>query len=235
MVAEPPDSGRTNPDAGVESEGLSTAWRKWTVAADVFAKIAVPIVLAVVGCQVKESIARLDAAPDLIDLALETIAQEPLSQPEGVRVWAVDLLDQYSPVELDSDLRRRLEAGWRFQVPFELRAGKVAFRPPDDATARVDGHLFELRFADSGDQVLHQVTLSLPAQGLSVTGERLETTNILSLYVGPAAYLFRFEELRRREGHPVAVFSVWKQSPGLPGEAGASSGAGAGERPAASP
>lgn len=235
MAAERPDSGRTDPDAGVESEGLSTAWRKWTAAADIFAKIAVPIVLAVAGFQVKESIARLDAAPDLLDLALETIAQEPLSQPDGVRAWAVDLLDQYSPVELDSELRSRLKAGWRFQVPFELRAEQVSFRPPDEATATVDGHLFELRFADSGDQVLHQVTLSLPAQGLSVTGERLETTNILSLHVGPAAYLFRFEELRRREGRPVAVFSVWKQSPGLPDEEGASVGEGAGERPAPSP
>lgn len=235
MAAELPDSGHTNPDPGAVSEGLSTAWRKWGAAADIFAKIAVPIVLAVAGCQVKESIARLEAAPDLIDLALETIAQEPLSQPEGVRAWAVDLLGQYSPVALDADLRSRLEAGWRFQVPFELRAEQVAFGPPDDATATVDGHLFELRFADSGDEVLHQVTLSLPAQGLSVTGERLETTNILSLHVGPAAYLFRFERLRRREGRPVAVFSVWKQSPGLPGEEGASTGTEAGERSAPIP
>lgn len=198
---------------------LPLGWRKAVAAGDIVAKLAIPLVLVIVGCYVNRSIARIEAAPDLLELALETIDQDPRSQPAGLRSWAVDLLDEYSSAEMSDDLKARLRAGWPLTVPFQP-VGSVAFEHPESSPNTLDGHTFELSFAEpeGPDQVLRKVELSLPARGHTVTAESLETTNILQIHVGPRAYLFRFEVLESREDDGlVAWFSVWRQSPGFLG------------------
>ena len=181
-------------------------WNVW----ERVAPILTPVAVAVVGFFITHSITRIQVGPEFIDLAMAIIEEDPLNQPEGVRSWAVKLINKYSGVRLDDDLARRIEGGWSFEVPAE-RVAEVGIMVGEVHTTTVDGNRFVLRLVapESAGLTLKWVELSLPDEGVTVTREDLSATDILRIHQGPRAYIFRLEELRG----DVAHFSVWKQSP----------------------
>lgn len=200
--------------AGVDA-GLSPRQRNRLARWDVAAKVAtavMPLVVAGVGYFVARSIAEIEVAPRFIGLAMDIIEEDPRNQPDGVREWAVDLLVEYSDVDLDPELTRRLEEGWSFSNPAQ-KVGTFSYAARESNAPVIDGHRFDLRFsiADDGGGRLEGLTLSLPASGETVSRDHLETTSLLRIDAGPVAYLFQLDAVEE----PVARFTVWKQSPSL--------------------
>lgn len=198
------------PEASDLPLSLRRKLAKWDIAAK-FGALAVPVVLAGIGWGVTRSLGRIQAGPEFLDFAQEIIRQDPLGQPEGLREWAVDLINAYAGKTLDEDLARRLKAGWGFEVPVQS-VGTFFFEPGETNVQHLDGHRFELEFvvADETDR-LEGVVLSMPSTGEAVREADLTATDILRIHHGPRAYLFRFEDLN--EG--VAAFSIWKQGPAV--------------------
>lgn len=183
------------------------SWEVW----EKVAPILTPLVVAVVGFFITHSITRIQVGPEFIDLAMEIIEADPLYQPEGVRSWAVKLVDEYSGVPLDEDLARRIEAGWSFNVPAE-RVGEIILKANEAPQATtLDGNRFLLQFlvSDSAVPALKRLEVSLPDEGETAKGIDVNLADIIRIHQGPRAYIFRLEEVRG----DVAHFSVWKQSP----------------------
>ena len=211
------EEGAAPPPLSDRRTALGPGWQIFFGIGDLVAKLLIPLVIACVGWQIKESVARTQVGPAYVDLALDTIAQDPLTQPAEARVWAVDTLQENSPVRLEDAFARRLKAGWGFQTPTqEIGLFTIDTRESQPVRQVLDGHAFEVRAdrVNLGDAitVAMSVSLVLPdTTRITKEAQDLSSTNILRLSYGPRDYLFRFERL----AGPLAEFTVWKQSPGF--------------------
>lgn len=205
------------PPSSAHGKALKPGWQITFGIGEMVAAVLIPLAIVWIGGKINDSVARTQVGPEYVELALETIAQDPLAQPAGVREWAVEVLQANSPAPLTDDLVRRLEAGWSFEVPVR-HIGEITVDTRSDKpeVQTLDGHDFEVNAVelerDGVTAVGASVSLVLP-DGRRVTEEasNLSSVNILRLHHGSRAYLFRLEGL---DG-PLVDFTVWKQSPGF--------------------
>lgn len=77
--------------------------------------LLVPVVVAVVGAGINDSVSQREVAADYLDLAVTILSQpaaeEGATEDQALREYAVDLLAHSSPVELSEALRRQLTGG----------------------------------------------------------------------------------------------------------------------------
>jgi WD40 repeat protein len=82
------------------------AWSK------VLAAIAIPVVIAIGGWIIQDTISRQGTNKDYVNLALQILQKKPDTEEDSkMRSWAVDLINASSPVKFDPDTTRLLKAG----------------------------------------------------------------------------------------------------------------------------
>jgi hypothetical protein len=73
--------------------------------------IGTPVVVAIIGFTVQRSIAKSGLQKDYVQLALQILRDDPPKSSKELRLWAVDVLDNFSPVAISEQLKVSLAAG----------------------------------------------------------------------------------------------------------------------------
>jgi hypothetical protein len=96
---------------------LSTLLSNLEKVAKILSLIAIPIVVAVIGHQIQNSISSRDTNRRYVEIAL-SILEDPIQEDDQnyspLRVWAVDLLGATSPVKLSDEAKAALISGEEF-------------------------------------------------------------------------------------------------------------------------
>lgn len=85
-------------------------WEKLKIATGAIAAIAVPVVIAVMGSAFNAAMKSQEVQLRMTEMSLDILKTDPRvgGQPEGLREWAVEVLEQQSGVRVSSALRRAL-------------------------------------------------------------------------------------------------------------------------------
>jgi hypothetical protein len=124
-----------SPNAETLAAKTVDRWDQLERIAKVMSLIAVPVVLAIVGWFVQNSLSDRNVGQEYVKLAL-SILKEPKEKIEpSLRDWAVDLLNQNSPTRFSAQVVQALKEG-QATLPAQLGAilGAVLF---DDAGHRM--------------------------------------------------------------------------------------------------
>lgn len=78
--------------------------------AKVFAGVATPLVIALVGWRVQEGLSARTLNKEYMNIAVQILTQDPSAVDSELRVWAVDLLNKHSPVAFGEPLYARFLA-----------------------------------------------------------------------------------------------------------------------------
>jgi len=78
-------------------------------------------VLAVIGALIQEAVSRSTVSRDYVQLAVSILTADKDKTPAELRGWAVDLLDENSPVRFSKDVADRLKGG-EIELPGSLAA-----------------------------------------------------------------------------------------------------------------
>ena len=73
--------------------------------------IGTPVVVAIIGFTVQRSIAKSGLQKDYVQLALQILRDDPPKTSKELRLWAVDVLEKFSPVVISGPLKTSLAAG----------------------------------------------------------------------------------------------------------------------------
>ncbi|WP_156472821.1 hypothetical protein [Pseudorhodoferax sp. Leaf265] len=98
----------------------------WKSVASIASAVAIPIVLAIAGYLIQRQLADEGLRKDYVSIATSILKEDPKSQEPDLRKWAVDVLDQNSPVPFSKSARLGLEKGIPVVVP------GIAIHPPPD-------------------------------------------------------------------------------------------------------
>ncbi len=101
-------------------------WEKIKILSGLFAAIAVPIVIAIVGQAIAVILKRNDVEIKVMELAIQILRDDPKNTPETptLREWAMSVIDDYSGKKLPQKVKEELQ-----QNPI------VQERPPTRATS----------------------------------------------------------------------------------------------------
>lgn len=92
--------------------------------ADIVGKFLIALVVAFIGWQVQSVVTTQNTGKDYMQIALNILEKRDLTQNMqkniGLRKWAVDLLQHYSPVKLDDPTKDKLING-EVEIPFANR------------------------------------------------------------------------------------------------------------------
>lgn len=92
--------------------------------------VAIPIVIALVGWWVQSSISNESIKKDYVQMAIGILNSPDNEKNTEMRKWAVDILNENSPVPLSLNLRNKLEQGSTFLIPSYLNPPEVFMKPP---------------------------------------------------------------------------------------------------------
>jgi len=73
--------------------------------------VAIPIVVAVIGVIIQNSVAKMETQQEYVKLAIQLLTMPVDQLDPGLRAWAVDVLQKNSPVPLSRELIQRLKSG----------------------------------------------------------------------------------------------------------------------------
>lgn len=79
--------------------------------ATIFAAVAVPLVVALVGWQIQTSVSSEGVRKDYVQMAIGILSNQTSTEDASLRKWAVSVLEQNSPIPFGSDVRSDLERG----------------------------------------------------------------------------------------------------------------------------
>ncbi len=126
--------------SGADAAKPVDRWDQLEKLARILSVAAIPVVLAIVGWFVQNSLSERNVSQEYVKLAL-SILKEPKDKVEpSIRAWAADLLDQNSPTKFSPEVLQALKEG-QATLPAQLAAifgtaaggGSVVISP--------DGHL----------------------------------------------------------------------------------------------
>lgn len=80
----------------------------WKQLAQIASAVAVPIVLAVIGYVVQDSLAEAGLKKDYVQMALTILREQPTKENVELRQWAISVLDRNSPVPIPKELKAQL-------------------------------------------------------------------------------------------------------------------------------
>lgn len=78
--------------------------------ATIFAAIAVPVVIAVVGGEYNKSVKESENRIRYVELAVAQLRAPPAPETPALRDWAVDLLDSQTPIKLSQAAKAQLKS-----------------------------------------------------------------------------------------------------------------------------
>jgi WD domain, G-beta repeat/WD40-like Beta Propeller Repeat len=134
-----------SPSAATLPAKTADKWDQFEKAARILSLIAIPVVLAIVGWFVQNSLSGRSVGQEYVKLALD-ILKEPKDKIEpSLRDWAVDLLNENSPTKFSAQVVQALKEG-QATFPTQLGAilatgGSLAISPDGQliATGHTDG------------------------------------------------------------------------------------------------
>jgi WD40 repeat protein len=92
-------------------EAMKIDWNRIEVAARVLSLIAIPVVLAVVGWAIQDSLASRNVSQEYVKLAISILKEKKDQVDPSIRDWAADLLNQNSPTKFGVTALAKLKAG----------------------------------------------------------------------------------------------------------------------------
>jgi WD40 repeat protein len=92
-------------------EKTSSVWESAETFSKVISAIAIPIVIAVGGWWIQNSITKQSISKDYVALAISVLEKPKSEIDQGLRDWAVDLLDEYAPSKFPVETISRLKSG----------------------------------------------------------------------------------------------------------------------------
>jgi len=106
-------------------------WEKLRIGGNLTAGILIPLVLIVITNIYASAAKERDLSARYIELAIGILRDEPKPESEQIRNWAVDVINRYSEVKLDSTVRKQLLENRILEIPedakdFQAQAGIVA-------------------------------------------------------------------------------------------------------------
>lgn len=84
-------------------------WDKFQILGNFIALLLVPIVLAIVGYFVDETLKEQETRTEYIKIASSILRDRPSPDARAMRSWAIEVLKKYSEIPLDQDVVRELE------------------------------------------------------------------------------------------------------------------------------
>jgi len=133
---------------------LKSSIDKWKDIATIFSLVAVPIIVAVCGFLVQQSITNSQSTTKIIELSIQILKEPPgRAEQPGLRKWAIDMLQNTATATLSSDARRELERAPILPVldmQRRVRRGGIIWllksqsAPKDGESAPIPGHTIQL-------------------------------------------------------------------------------------------
>lgn len=93
----------------------------WERTARIASLVAIPIVIAIIGGLIQETLSRSTVSRDYVQLAVSVLTADKNKTPQELRSWAVDLLNENSPVKFSKEVADRLKGG-EIEFPGSLAA-----------------------------------------------------------------------------------------------------------------
>jgi hypothetical protein len=103
---------------------------RWDIAvsiATIVGMVGTPVVLAILGNNWQQQSAAQQIRKDYVQLAVGILSTRPISKDDPLRPWAVELINENSPVKLSLTQRKALQIGAYVWKPGP--AGDPAFEP----------------------------------------------------------------------------------------------------------
>ncbi len=91
------------------SDELPLGWKKAQTLGTILAAVLVPVVVGLVGHAVNQSVKENELSLSYIQLAVGILKDEPKPGTEGLRGWAIDVVNNYSSVKLSADAKEELK------------------------------------------------------------------------------------------------------------------------------
>lgn len=88
-----------------------TGFEKAESAAKTFSYIALPLLIALLGWSIQRSISTQDISKDYVALAVSILTLPEDSVDDDMRIWAVELVNENSPVKFSDEVVFRLKSG----------------------------------------------------------------------------------------------------------------------------
>lgn len=128
-----------------EMTPLKSVWDKLESISKITSAIAVPVVIALGGWWIQDSIMQQSIGKDYVALAVSVLEKPKAEVDQGLRDWAVDILDDYAPRRFSPDTIARLKKG-SASLPGSIFLGDSAIvvPMPDGQLAAFDVHTGKL-------------------------------------------------------------------------------------------
>jgi hypothetical protein len=158
----PPITAPANISVTLKQEKTASAGTDWERTARIASLVAIPVVLAIIGAFIQETLSRSTVSRDYVQLAVSVLTADKNKTPQELRAWAVDLLNENSPVKFSKEVADRLKGG-EIEFPGSLAAmlstangnGGMAVSPSGKSVAIAQGadiRVWDLTF---GTQLLN--------------------------------------------------------------------------------
>jgi WD40 repeat protein len=145
----------------LKQEKTVSAGTDWERTARMASLVAIPVVLAIIGAIIQETLSRSTVSRDYVQLAVSVLTADKNKTPQELRAWAVDLLNENSPVKFSKEVADRLKGG-EIEFPGSLAAmfstangnGGMAVSPDGKSVAIAQGAEIRVWDLTSGRQLL---------------------------------------------------------------------------------
>ena len=93
------------------TDKFETRLERWQRVATILSLIAVPIIVAVSGALIQQSVKNSEARTKSMELAIQILKEPPgRSDQPGLRTWAIEMLQASSNIPLSDEARKELQA-----------------------------------------------------------------------------------------------------------------------------
>ena len=89
---------------------LPLGWRKLRVISGMLASIMIPIVIILIANVVNTTIKGNELSLSYVEMAADILSEKPAPGTENLRKWAIDVINNYSDVQLSQKTQDELEA-----------------------------------------------------------------------------------------------------------------------------
>jgi hypothetical protein len=132
--------GNTNekPETDQARAKVKDRWDKWDIVARILSYFLTPLLVVIIGGQIQTSLTQRTVDKDYVVAALSILGQPPedTDLAPALRTWAVDVLNECSPVKFEPEVQEALISGTTYlpvcsPIPLEqsLRTPLPTYRP----------------------------------------------------------------------------------------------------------
>jgi hypothetical protein len=83
-------------------------WEKFKAISNFMSVIVIPVVIGVLGHIYSQSLKEREIQVKFVELSLQILKEKPEEANKNIRIWAIDVINQYSEVKLKSQVKKDL-------------------------------------------------------------------------------------------------------------------------------